>query len=666
MTDLSKDGSSTGSIAQAAQDQTKPNSCETPTATTSPTHGRFWTLALGSIGVVYGDIGTSPLYAFREALSQAAKDGLVRSEVIGVVSLALWALILVVTVKYVIFLMRADNRGEGGVLSLMALAQQALGGRTRTVFVLGACGAALFYGDAIITPAISVLSAVEGLRTVPSLAHIVTPGLVVGISMAILFGLFMVQSRGTEKVAAWFGPICLVWFLLIGGLGLAHMIHNPQILLAFSPAYAVSFLSQHGVVGLLVLGSVFLTVTGAEALYADMGHFGRWPIQAAWLYLVLPCLMLNYLGQGAFALSEVSAAAAAHRPVQNLDWFFLMAPEVLRIPLVVLATLATIIASQAVITGAFSLTNQAMQLGLLPRLIIERTSKTHAGQIFLPRINLLLMLGVFMLIAIFKSSSNLSHAYGLAVTGTMAVTTALAFIVVRRLWKWSLLASLALIAPLLTLDLVFLGANALKILSGGWVPLTLGAALFVMMATWTRGSDILTSKIEQDSPAMADIAAMLSQRSPFRVDGTAVYLTSTLDRAPMALLHNLKHNKVLHKTNVILTVLTAETPRVEAKDRMQLHRLNADFLQIVLTYGFMETPNLPKSLAKCPQGDTRFDIMSTSYFLGRRTVVAAASSKMPKWQNRIYIFMKRNAANPTDVFHLPAGRVVEMGSQVSI
>jgi KUP system potassium uptake protein len=319
-----------------------------------------------------------------------------------------------------------------------------------------------------------------------------------------------------------------------------------------------------------------------------------------------------------------------------------------------------------VITGAFSLTNQAMQLGLLPRLIIERTSKTHAGQIFLPRINLLLMLGVFMLIAIFKSSSNLSHAYGLAVTGTMAVTTALAFIVVRRLWKWSLLASLALIAPLLTLDLVFLGANALKILSGGWVPLTLGAALFVMMATWTRGSDILTSKIEQDSPAMADIAAMLSQRSPFRVDGTAVYLTSTLDRAPMALLHNLKHNKVLHKTNVILTVLTAETPRVEAKDRMQLHRLNADFLQIVLTYGFMETPNLPKSLAKCPQGEARFDIMSTSYFLGRRTVVAAASSKMPTWQNRIYIFMKRNAANPTDVFHLPAGRVVEMGSQVSI
>lgn len=666
MTDLSKDGSSSGSTAQAADDQNKPSHSETPSATTSHAHGRFWTLALGSIGVVFGDIGTSPLYAFREALGQAAKDGLQRSEVIGVVSLALWALILVVTIKYVLFLMRADNRGEGGVLSLMALAQQALGGRTRTVFVLGACGAALFYGDAIITPAISVLSAVEGLRTVPSLAHIVSPGLVVGISLAIMLGLFLVQSRGTEKVAAWFGPICLVWFLMIGGLGVAHMITQPKILLAFNPSYAVSFLANHGLVGLLVLGSVFLTVTGAEALYADMGHFGRWPIQASWLYFVLPCLMLNYLGQGAFALTEVTAALAQNRPVQNLDWFFLMAPEVLRIPLVIMATLATIIASQAVITGAFSLTNQAMQLGLLPRMIIERTSKTHAGQIYLPRVNLLLLVGVVLLVAIFKTSSSLSHAYGLAVTGTMAVTTALVFIVVRRRWKWSLLATLALIAPLLALDLIFLGANALKILAGGWVPLTIGTALFVITATWARGSDILTRKVEQDSPGLTDVVAMLSERSPFRVDGTAVYLNGTMDRAPMALLHNLKHNKVLHKTNVILTVLTAETPRVEPEARMQTVRLNDDFLQIILTFGFMESPNLPKALAKCPDSEARFDIMSTSYFLGRRTVIPAANSQMPSWQSRIFIFLKKNAANPTDVFHLPAGRVVEMGSQVSI
>jgi KUP system potassium uptake protein len=670
MSDLSQDGSHDGSslsTAKASQTHDTPM----PDPKTGHADARFWTLALGSIGVVFGDIGTSPLYAFREALAQAAKDGLVKSEVLGVVSLALWALILVVTVKYVLFLMRADNKGEGGVLSLMALAQRALNGRTRTIFILGACGAALFYGDAVITPAISVLSAVEGLRTVPAIAHLVTPSVTVGISLVILFALFMVQSKGTEKVATLFGPICLVWFGVIGGLGLWHAVLTPEVFAAFSPTYAVGFLMNHGVVGLLVLGSVFLTVTGAEALYADMGHFGRWPIQASWLFLVLPCLMLNYLGQGAFALGEVSAALAAHRPAQNLDWFFLMAPEAMRIPLVVLAGMATIIASQAVITGAFSLTNQAIQLGLLPRMVMTRTSQTHAGQIFLPRINLLLMVGVFLLVAMFKSSSNLSHAYGLAVTGTMAVTTSLAFIVVRRLWKWSLLASVALIAPMLALDLVFLGANALKILSGGWAPLVIGGALFTVIATWAKGADILARKVERDSPRMDDIAAMLSSRSPHRIDGTAVYLTGAIDYAPVALMHNLKHNKVLHRRNVVLTVKTAETPRVDLADRVTLTRLNDDFSQIVLSYGFMESPNVPKALARRKDldpkiADLKLDIMATSYFVGRRSVVPASRSEMPAWQDQLFIFLMKNAANPTDFFHIPPGRVVEMGVQVSI
>ena len=665
MSGPSSDGSLSGSISSTENQQ---NTSNFPAAKpeTSHSHGQFWTLALGSVGVVFGDIGTSPLYAFREALFQAAKDGLLRSEVMGVVSLALWALLLVVTVKYVLFLMRADNHGEGGVLSLMALAQQALQGRTRTVFILGACGAALFYGDAVITPAISVLSAVEGLHTVPALANAVTPSVVVGISLVILFCLFLVQSRGTEKVAALFGPICLVWFIIIGGLGVWHLAQVPHILMAISPTYAISFLTHHGVVGLLVLGSVFLTVTGAEALYADMGHFGRWPIQASWLFFVLPCLILNYLGQGAFALQEVAAAAAAHRPVQNLDWFFLMAPESFRIPLVILAGMATIIASQAVITGAFSLTNQAMQLGLLPRMVMTRTSQTHAGQIYLPRINMLLLIGVFLLVAMFKTSSNLSQAYGLAVTGTMAVTTSLAYIVVRKLWKWNLWASMALIAPLLTLDLVFLGANALKVLSGGWVPLTIGAALFALIATWTRGSGILTQKVERDSPKMDDMVAILSARSPHRVDGTAVYLTSTVHYAPVALMHNLKHNKVLHAANVILTVKTAETPRVDPTERASLIRLNDDFVQITLNYGFMESPNVPKALAKQPDPSLKLDPMATSYFVGRRSIVPAEKSAMPDWQDQVFIFLMKNAANPTDFFHIPPGRVVEMGTQVTI
>jgi KUP system potassium uptake protein len=627
--------------------------------------GAFWPMAVGAIGVVYGDIGTSPLYAFRQALNQAARTGGVHADAVyGVVSLALWALILVVTVKYVLFLMRADNRGEGGVLSLMALAQYALGRRTILVFALGVTGAALFYGDSIITPAISVLSAVEGLKTVPALQSSVSLSVVIITSLVILTVLFAVQSRGTAKVAVWFGPILLVWFAAIAGLGIMHILREPKIFLALSPGYAVLFLLRHGFVSLLVLGSVFLTVTGAEALYADMGHFGRWPIQASWLFLVLPCLMLNYLGQGAFALETLRAAHG--QPVGDVDWFFQMAPEVLRAPMVLMATAATVIASQAVITGAFSLTNQAMQLGLLPRMVVKRTSETQAGQIYLPQINLMLAIGVVLLIGVFKSSDALGQAYGFAVTGTMAVTTSLAFIVVTRQWRWPLAGAVAMIGPMLTLDLIFLGANSLKLLSGAALPLVMGASLFVVMATWVRGNDIINRKLQRDTPPLDDFIAMLSARPPHRVPGTAVYLTADPAHAPGALLHNLKHNKVLHQHNVILTVETVEFPHVPDAERVRLEKINDDFQRVSVRYGFMESPNIPAALAACRKLGLSYDSMSTSFFLGRKTVVATLRKGIGRLQDRLFILLAKNAANPTDFFQIPPGRVLEMGGQVSL
>ena len=667
------------------------------TDATPPTghHGAFWAMALGSAGVVFGDIGTSPLYAFRLALAQASVHGGVQADaVMGVVSLALWALFLVVTVKYVIFLMRADNHGEGGVLSLMALAQAAIGRRTLVIFMLGGIGAALFYGDAVITPAMSVLSAVEGFRTVPGLEGL-SLGTVLIVALTILVILFMVQSRGTAKVAGFFGPICVVWFACIAVFGALQIVRAPQVLLAISPSFAAGFLAHHGVVGLFVLGSVFLTVTGAEALYADMGHFGRWPIQAAWLFMVLPCLILNYLGQGAFALQTLHAAHGA--PVGDVDWFFQMIPPIARVPMIVLAMAATVIASQAVITGAYSLTNQAMQLGLLPRMVVQRTSETQAGQIYLPQINMMLLVGVIVLIAVFKTSDSLGNAYGLAVTGTMAVTTSLGFIVVRRQWKWPLPAALALIGPMLTLDFIFLGANALKLLSGAALPLVLGAALFFVMATWVRGNEILTAKLQRDTPLLKGFLEILSARPPHRVSGTAIYLTGDPDHAPGALLHNLKHNRVLHEHNIILTVETAETPRVAPEDRVRVTPINADFQSVHVRYGFMERPNLPKALAACKRYGLIYDVMTTSFFLGRKTVVSLTSAKplwqvllitilspyfmlvgalsgrkpdaratMPLWQAQLFMLLAKNAANPTDFFQIPPGRVLEMGAQVTV
>ncbi|HEY2483489.1 MAG TPA: KUP/HAK/KT family potassium transporter, partial [Caulobacteraceae bacterium] len=446
---------------------------EAGAATARAPRRRFAGLMLGSMGVVFGDIGTSPLYGFKTAIVQAARGHVGTPEILGVVSLAFWALMIVVTIKYVSLMMRADNRGEGGILSLMALAQGALGRRTRVVLALGVAGASLFYGDAMITPAISVLSAVEGLKTVPAVGHLMAPSLSIAITLVILISLFMVQSRGTGKVGAWFGPICLVWFITIGALGVLHLGDQPQIFLAFSPSFGIAFLLNHGLIGMFVLGSVSLTVTGAEALYADMGHFGRGPIRAAWL----TALILNYFGQGAFALHTLAHGQGG----ADQDWFFLMAPEALRVPLVVLGMAATVIASQAVISGAYSMTSAAMQLGLLPRLTLRRTSATEAGQIYLPTVNLLLMVGVILLVGIFKNSGALANAYGLSVTGTMAVDTMLAAVVTRHLWKWPLWKSALVVAPLFAFDLALFSANSVKLLSGGWVPLIIaGSAMLVI------------------------------------------------------------------------------------------------------------------------------------------------------------------------------------------
>ncbi len=630
-----------------------------------PSVGRFAALTLGSVGVVFGDIGTSPLYAFKVAIAQASRTVVREGDILGLTSLMLWALIIVVTIKYVTVLMRADNKGEGGILSLMALAQHALGGRTRTVLVLGVCGAALFYGDAMITPAISVLSAVEGLRTVPALAHDVTPAVVIVISLTILVALFLVQSHGTAKVAALFGPVCLVWFAVISVLGIMHIPDAPKVLLALDPTRGVMFLARHGIIGLFVLGSVSLTITGAEALYADMGHFGRGPIRLGWLAVVFPALVLNYLGQGASALHFIDGPGSQAN-IANQDWFFLMAPPFMRIPLVILATAATIIASQAVITGAYSLSNQAIQLGLLPRLNVRRTSEVEAGQIYLPTINFLLMVGVILLVAIFKSSDSLANAYGLAVTGTMAVTTALAAIVIRRLWAWPMWRTALLIVPLLTVDIAFFAANSLKLISGAWVSLAMGAAAAAVIATWLRGSRIITEKARRDRIPLSDFIASLDRRPRFKVSGTAVYLTPEADLTPSALLHNLKHNGVLHETNALLTVVTADRPRVPDSQRASFERLSPSFVKVTLRFGFMESPDVPSAMRLVHGEGVSFDTMTTSYFLGRRTIVSSHEHGLRRLQDLLFIALARNSANPSDFFSIPPGRVVEMGLQVTV
>ena len=616
----------------------------------------FLALSLGSVGVVFGDIGTSPLYAMREALQHVRHGVGIEPAVLGVVSLVIWTLTLIVTVKYVIFLMRADNKGEGGTLALTALAQRALGRRSTTVFLLGVIGASLFYGDGIITPAISVLSAVEGVKSAPEIGHLLGR-YVLPMSAGILIGLFFVQARGTHRMASFFGPITAVWFLSLGALGLLHLSDDLSVFRALNPYYGARFLIENGYLGFVILGSVFLAVTGAEALYADMGHFGKNPIRAAWLVLVFPCLTLNYLGQGALVL---------HHPWARHDPFWAMAPAYAYWPILALATAATVIASQAVITGAFSMTQQAVQLGLLPRMDIKRTSETQAGQIFVPTVNRFLMVGVLILLVIFQTSSHLASAYGIAVTGAMFVDTLLAYVVVRRMWKWNLWQTGALLLPLVAVDLTFISSNLLKIPQGAWLPLVLGAGLVIVMWTWSRGTQILTEKTRRDSVPLSELIGMLQARPPYRAPGTAIFLTSDPDMAPVALMHNLKHNKVLHQHNVIMTVRTAETPRVKEENRIVITPINDDFKQLSISYGFMESPNLPKALQQCRKQGLKFDIMATSFFLGRRSLTPSAQSAMPLWQDKLFIFLMKNGANPTDFFKIPPGRVVELGTQVTV
>ncbi len=623
-------------------------------------HGNkaFFLLALGSVGVVFGDIGTSPFYAMRETLHHANPGLGLEDSVIGIVSLIIWALIIIVTLKYVIFLMRADNKGEGGTLALMSLAQRAMGKPSRLIFLGGVIGAAFFYGDGIITPAISVLGAIEGLKEAPGIGMAMAQ-YVVPISVVILVLLFLVQSKGTQAIAAWFGPITAIWFLTLAWLGCLHIFDDPsvRILNSLNPWFAIKFMINNGGIALIVLGSVFLAVTGAEALYADMGHFGKGPIRAAWFILVFPCLAINYLGQGSFVIAH---------PEAKINPFWMMVPDYAFWPVMILAIFSAVIASQAVITGAFSLTQQAVQLGLLPRMVIKRTSETQAGQIYVPQINTLLLVGVLILVFAFQTSSALTSAYGIAITGAMLMDTLLAAPVVIKLWKWKTFQAALLLVPVVILDLIFVGSQIPKIPHGAWMPLVLGAALVIIMWTWTTGSKILSDKTRRESIPLKTLLDNLAAHPVHKVSGTAIFLTSDADLAPVALMHNLKHNKVLHEHIAILSVITAESPRVKESDRLEISEIAPNVKKVLVRYGFMESPNIPKALTLCRKQGLKFDIMSTSFFLGHRTIIASAHSGMPLWQDKLYIYLSRNATNATDFFHIPSGRVVELGTQVLV
>jgi KUP system potassium uptake protein len=618
---------------------------------------RLGALTLAAVGVVYGDIGTSPLYTLKECFDPDHGIPSSPENVIGIASLVFWAIILVVTVKYVLFVMRADNRGEGGILSLLALAVRATGGDRGLVgpmVGLGLFGAALFIGDGMITPAISVLSAVEGLEVgTPFFSPFVVP-----ITLAVLVGLFAIQSRGTETVGRLFGPVMVVWFLALAVLGIAQITQHPYILKAMNPAYGAVFLATHGWIAFIVLGSVVLAVTGAEALYADMGHFGKRPIQIAWFVLVLPALALNYFGQAALILED---PAAAKNP------FYLLVPDWGLYPMVILATMATIIASQAVISGVFSLSRQAVQLGYSPRLDIRHTSDEEEGQIYIPRANWGLLLGIFALVIGFKSSSNLAAAYGIAVTGTMLATTVLSLVVAHRMWNWPLWLCVALGALFLSIDIGFLSANLLKVAQGGWFPLAVGLGMLLLMATWRKGREILTRRLSEGAlPLDLFMAQQKESTSILRVRGTAVFMTGGTDTVPIALLHNLKHNKVLHQRVVFLTVVTEDIPRVPARDRVVVEGLAEGFYRITVRYGFFQEPDIPKVLRLCKAFGLEFEMMDTSFFLGRETMVSSTHPEMPEWRQRLFVIMSRSAVSATDFFRIPAGRVVELGIQVQM
>jgi KUP system potassium uptake protein len=627
-------------------------------ADADPRGKRLALLTLAALGVVYGDIGTSPLYTIRETFHPDFGLTPTAANVQGILSLVFWSLILVVVVKYLVFVLRADNRGEGGVLAALALVLQRLPEKKTmwlraTLIMLGVFGTALLYGDGIITPAISVLGAMEGLT-------VVTPALepfVVAVTVVILTSLFMVQRFGTARVGAAFGPVTAVWFLTIGILGAFEIAREPRVLASVNPYHAVRFFMDHGVVAFAVLGAVFLAVTGSEALYADIGHFGKKPIRLAFLVVALPALLLNYFGQGALLLRD---PAAVTNP------FYLLAPRWFLYPLLLISTMAAIVASQALISGAFSLAHQSVQLGYWPRLTIVHTSKREHGQIFVPEVNAALMVGTLLIVIGFQSSSALGAAYGIAVTGTMSITTLLVAVIARMQWRWPLWRVAAMTAFFLSFDLAFLGANALKIEHGGWVPLAIGVAIATMMLTWKRGRALLQGLQHQSSMPLDLLLGEIERRPPIRVSGTAVFLTSDPEGAPVVLLHHLKHNKALHHQVVLLSVASAATPDVGVGERVRMSRHPQGFFRVTATYGFMERPNVPEILELCRPLGLETQRMETSFFLGSERLLPTGRTRMARWRKKLFIFMMRNAQSAATYFGLPPNRVVELGAQIQL
>ena len=623
-------------------------------------HGGKAPSALGMIvlatGVVYGDIGTSPLYTLKEVFSPHYGLPLNHDSVLGILSLIFWSLIWVVTLKYITFVMRADNQGEGGIMALTALARRAAQGSPRlatTLVLLGLFGAALFYGDSMITPAVSVLSAVEGLE----LAFDGLEAWVVPIALVILVGIFAIQKRGTATIGKFFGPVMVLWFTTLGALGVYGIVQQPEVLKAFHPYWAVQFFADNPVKGFIVLGAAVLALTGAEALYADMGHFGRKPIARAWLLLVLPGLVLNYYGQGALLLAD---PAAVRNP------FYLLAPEWLLLPMIGLATLATVIASQAVITGAFSMTRQAIQLGYIPRMQIQHTSSQEQGQIYIPLMNWALMLGVIFLILTFQSSANLAEAYGVAVTGTMLITSCLVSAVILLLWKWPRWIMVPLLIGFLLVDVLYFSANAPKIFSGGSFPVIAGIIIFILLTTWKRGRQLVVERLDDGALPLPIFISSIRAQPPFRAKGTAVFLTARTDVVPHAMLHNLLHNQVLHEQVVLLTVRYEDRPRVSRGERMEVEDFGDGFYRVVLHYGFMDEPDIPLALSHCPYPGLDFTPMRTTYFLSRETVIASKRLGMAPWRENLFVFLMKNANGNLRFFKLPVNRVIELGTQVEI
>jgi KUP system potassium uptake protein len=609
---------------------------------------------IGVLGVVYGDIGTSPLYAFQASLSYFGKQ-LDQNDIFGILSLIFWALIVTVTLKYVTFVMRADNNGEGGILALMALAQRVAVSEKIKSFLglVGIVGAGLFFGDGMITPAISVLSAVAGLEVVsPGLGPAVDP-----ISLIVIIILFLVQRRGTGSMGRAFGPVMTVWFVTIAIMGVLAIAQRPFILKALIPIYGFNFILTHRYLAFTVLGAVVLAVTGAEALYADMSHFGRRPIRAAWTWFVLPALLLNYFGQGALVLGDPSTAD---------NPFFKLAPKMLELPLVILSTLATIIASQAVITGAFSIARQCIQLGLFPRMEVRHTSETEEGQIYVPQINAMLAIGVILLVLAFQTSDRLASAYGIAVTGTFLCTNILAVVVFRRQFGWSRPLALSVFGSFFIIDFAFFSSNTLKIFDGGWIPVVIGLSIVFVMTTWKRGRSLILARWTQDSLPLASFLARLPQSRIVRVPGTAVFMTGNLDFVPNALLHNLKHNKVLHETVFFVTVRTLDVPLAEPGDRATAEEVSPGIFKVTIFYGFMESPNIPRALESLSSQNIEFKPMQTSYFVGRETVVPASVPKLRFLRRWTFLFMARNAVSATEFFRIPSDRVVELGVRIAI